>query len=773
MDALRHAMRRLDEDQVRLLVAERETPQSAAADLGLSLERVNRVEVGPLDLEEIRELIAGELGRHLPRPALRRIAELSGGNPFYALELCRSSDGESEPATGFAKGEDLQRLVGDRLSELPQDTRDALGTVAALARPSSVVVSQVLGDEAALDPAFRAGVLAEDGELLRFAHPLLAAAAYAALPPRRRREAHDRLAVIVDDPEERARHLAAATVAPDAAVAAALDAGARAADSRGAPAAAGELLERAASLTPDDDRAAAARRLLDAAQDHVRAGDGRRGTVISGRLVNELEPGPLRAEALRTLALNERIVSNAVALGRQAVKECGDDPDARVDCLLCVAQAMRGDDWYAARVTAQEALAIARTASPPALRAALASVGELEASMTPGGGREMLREALALETEPTSQLGWWDPAVDLGGAHMLTDELDEARELLESARQRATDAGDEDTAENVYRYLAQLEVRAGNLAPALAYAEEGMALVEHETASWTLSSQLFVRALVAAHQGDADMARELTARGISMTEELGDEVFAILHHCVLGFLELSLGNPGEALSHLEPLPARLERLGIREPREPGAFLSEEDAIEALIGAGRIEEAEARLEAWEELGREIERPRVLATAARARGLLAADRGDLDGAIASLEGALGHHAGFPVPIERGRTLVALGSAYRRAGRRRNARATLKEALKIFEQIGARIWADRARAALGRLGGRAPSGDELTPTERRVAELVAEGRTNKDVAAALFVTVRTVESNLTRVYGKLGVRSRTELAARGLPPEDEPAR
>ena len=251
MDALRHAMRRLDEDEVRLLVAERATPRSASPNLGLSLRRVSRVEVEPLDLEEIRELIARQLGRHLPRPVLRRIAELSGGNPFYALELCRSTDSESvAQMMGFAKGEDLQRLVGHRLSELPRDTRDALGKVAALARPSAAVVGKVLDDEATLDAAFRAGVLAEDGDLLRFAHPLLAAAAYEALPPHRRREAHARLAAIVDDPEERSRHLAAAAVAPDATVAAALDAGARAADGRGAPAAAAELLERAASLTP-------------------------------------------------------------------------------------------------------------------------------------------------------------------------------------------------------------------------------------------------------------------------------------------------------------------------------------------------------------------------------------------------------------------------------------------------------------------------------------------------------------------------------------------
>ena len=271
-------------------------------------------------------------------------------------------------------------------------------------------------------------------------------------------------------------------------------------------------------------------------------------------------------------------------------------------------------------------------ASRPALRAALTSVGELEASMTPGGGRGCCARRSRSKRSATFQPGWWDPAIDLGGAHIWADELDEARELLESARQRATDAGDEETAEDVCRYLAQVEVRAGNLARAQAHAEAGMAIAEQEEPSWVLSGELFARALVAAHQGDADLARELAARGIPMTEGLGDEVFAILHHGVLGFLELSLGNPGEALAHLEPLPARLERLGIREPREPGAFLSEEDAIEALIGTGRIEEAEARLDAWEELGREIERPRVLATAARARGLLAADRGDLDRAIA---------------------------------------------------------------------------------------------------------------------------------------------
>jgi DNA-binding CsgD family transcriptional regulator len=772
LSVLRHAMRRLPDDEVRLLIAARAPPSTASPDLGLAADRMVRVAIGPLELEEIGELIARELDRHLPRPILRQIAELSGGNPFYALELCRSTDrGSTDELAGFAKGEDLQRLVGDRLAALPQTTRDALGTIAALGRPTTPVVAEVVDEEATLDAAFRAGVLEEDGEQLRFAHPLLAAAAYDSLPPRRRREAHARLAMIVEDPEERARHLAAATVTPDPAVAAALDAGARAADARGAPASAAELLERAASLTPDEDRASAAHRQVDAARHHISAGNERRGLDICGTVVAELRPGPLRAEALRTLATSAHIpVSEAIASGRRAVEECGDNPDLRVDCLLSLSEAMRGHDFHTARAIAEDALATARRASQQALQAALTSVGELETMMTPGGGREMLREALALGARPVSPPGWWDPAIVLGAAHLFADELDEARSLLDPARKRAMDAGDEVNAQDADRTLAQVELGAGNLVRARALAEEGMAIGDEGEPSWSLSGHLFARAQVAAHEGDADLARELTERGLSMAAEVGDEIFPVLHHSVLGSLELSLGNPAEAVSHLDPLWGRLGRLGVSEAREPGAFFSEADAIEALIGVGRIDEAETRLARWEELGRAIDRPRVLAAGARARGLIAAERGDLASAVACLEEAVVHHERLLVASERGRTLIALGATYRRAGRRRDARATLHEALELFEQTGARIWADRARAELGRLGGRTASGDELTPTELRVAELVAKGRTNKEVASALFVTVRTVEANLTRIYSKLGIRSRSELAARAARASDD---
>ena len=211
------------------------------------------------------------------------------------------------------------------------------------------------------------------------------------------------------------------------------------------------------------------------------------------------------------------------------------------------------------------------------------------------------------------------------------------------------------------------------------------------------------------------------------------------------------------------MPAELDQMGVGEP---GVFLCHADLIEALIGVGSHAEAESRLEEWEALGRAIDRPRVLCTAARARGLLCAARGDLAQALQHVEHALEMHDRLPVPLERGRTLLALGTIQRRARRRRDAREALDAAGALFGEIGAGIWARRAAAECDRISGRAPRDrDELTPTERRVAELVAEGRSNREVAQELFVTVRTVESNLTRVYAKLGVRSRAELAARGV--------
>ena len=198
--------------------------------------------------------------------------------------------------------------------------------------------------------------------------------------------------------------------------------------------------------------------------------------------------------------------------------------------------------------------------------------------------------------------------------------------------------------------------------------------------------------------------------------------------------------------------------------EPGAFPHRDDLVEALIATGHAEEAQQRLTQLRALGERVDRPRPLCIALRGQAMLAARGGDHEHAVTLFEEALALHDRFPAPLERGRTLLALGMTHRRAKHRRAARERLREAETLFDDIGAAIWRDRAGRELGRISGRvAGSRDELTPTERQIAERVATGRSNREVAAELFVTVRTVEANLTRIYAKVGVRSRGELAAR----------
>ena len=154
------------------------------------------------------------------------------------------------------------------------------------------------------------------------------------------------------------------------------------------------------------------------------------------------------------------------------------------------------------------------------------------------------------------------------------------------------------------------------------------------------------------------------------------------------------------------------------------------------------------------------------AARCRGLLSAAEGDLAAAFAAFERALAERRSAPYPLERGRTLLCLGTVRRQAQQKKAAREALEQALAIFEELGARLWAEKARAELRRISGRPPAAEELTETERRVAELAAQGRTNKEIAAELFMGVSTVEAHLSRVYRKLGVRARRSSGPRWHP-------
>jgi DNA-binding CsgD family transcriptional regulator len=276
---------------------------------------------------------------------------------------------------------------------------------------------------------------------------------------------------------------------------------------------------------------------------------------------------------------------------------------------------------------------------------------------------------------------------------------------------------------------------------------------------------LSTAALVKGTVGDVDEARRAAERALELMRPVGYDVIVRFAERALGFLELSLGNPAAAHAVLGPL---ITRSGLGHPTAEAAAA---DEIEALLGMGSVAEAEALLAAFAAQAKRTRRPRASAAVARSAALVAAARDNLAEALGQADRAV-VLAPPSEPLERGRALLVLGLVSRRAKQRRAAREALVSALGIFDALPAPLWAQRARAELERIGGRRGSAGELTPSERRVADLVRAGKTNREIATELFVTVHTVEKTLTRAYAKLGVRSRTELARKLTDQEAMPA-
>jgi len=305
--------------------------------------------------------------------------------------------------------------------------------------------------------------------------------------------------------------------------------------------------------------------------------------------------------------------------------------------------------------------------------------------------------------------------------------------------------------------LADLEWRAGAWADAASRVEK----------AGELSGQFGLEdpevpvfeGFIEAHRGNVEGVRAAAEQGAAIADRIGDEVDRLANVAVLGVLELSRGNLPAADGRLRPLLEWL--VESRWALATGTLTP--FALEALIAVGEHDEAQVLVAQFEREGQALESPWVLALGAHLRGLLRLAEGDVEGARLLLERALVDQERGGWPFERARTLFAIGQLERRAKQKRAARESLEAALVIFEELGARLWAEKTRAELRRIGGRASASGALTPSEERVAALVAEGKTNREVAAALFVSERTVEGHLTRIYPKLGVRSRTELARR----------
>jgi DNA-binding CsgD family transcriptional regulator len=735
-------------------------------------DRVRRVDVGPLSISELDRLLRTQLGVNLSRPHLVRIHRLSGGNPLFAQEIARaeSERGQSRSlADRISIPESLRVMVGNRLTALPEDAGEVAFVCSALSHPTTALIraasTSPRRSAEGLLRAVEAGVLAVDGERIRFVHPLLSSVVYGDASPEARRRLHARLATTVTEPEERARHLALAAAEPDAAVAAALDDAAARARSRGAPDAAAELSERAARLTPSEATPDRLRRLVGAARHLFEAGDTPRARTLLREVTEAAPPGPVRGEALRHLGLvisREESYAAAVAVFEEALLNTGDDVSLRAAVRRDIARAgLLFGDVRRAAVNARAALDLTEgLGDPVALSEALTAVAMADVMQGRGMPPGIMERVATLEIRSDALGAPSDAAGSVGVVLTWVDDVDAARERLETLHRLAREQGDEGSVPILLYHLSELESRAGNWRLAVRYAEEGLQAAIQTGQEALRAVLLYAAALVAAHMGRVEIARAQAEEGMLLAQRAGAPLFVVHNLSVLGFLELSIGEPGRAHAYLGPLADLVIGGELREP-VLARFLPDE--IEALATLGDLDRAHELLRQLEQRGAALDRVWALATAARCRGLLAAMEGDLPEAIASLEEALDQHARLAYPFARGRTLLMMGEVRRRAKQKRPAREALEEALEVFQRLGARLWETRARTELARIGGRAPGPAGLTPTERQVAELVTQGKTNREVAEALFMAVKTVNSNLSRIYHKLDVRSRTELAAK----------
>jgi DNA-binding CsgD family transcriptional regulator len=340
-------------------------------------------------------------------------------------------------------------------------------------------------------------------------------------------------------------------------------------------------------------------------------------------------------------------------------------------------------------------------------------------------------------------------------------DLDAARSTLTALRDAVLAHGDEHTLGYVAMRLGHVECLAGNWELASHYAAESFELTVQTALEEQRPFALMLTALVDAHLGRVAETRAAIDEGLPLALAVGVVPAHLEMLAIRGFLEHSLGDAREAHRFLGPLPRAVAEAGYGEP---ALFRFHGDAIETLLALGEHDAATALLAELEEQAHATGRVWAFTIASRCRALLSAAAGDSDAAYASLDTALELHEQLQEPFERGRTLLVRGTLQRRNRKKRPARESLTEALAVFDELGARLWSERTRAELGRIGGRAPATPGvLTPTEERVAALVAAGRTYREVADALFISPKTVQWNLSKIYRKLGVRSRAELAAK----------
>lgn len=767
LNALVYTLRRVTPgDSIKLIATHRTgAPEPPGFSDRLAPERVR---LGPISMGGLNRILRLRTGRPLARPRLLDLYDASSGNPLHAIELARADEPEAAN-----DGRAVTSLLRARIEALPETTRRALLLIAASPNRTLDRIERAWGNEVAtaLKPALGAGLVAIVGTTVQFAHPLLARLTYAEAPDDARRSAHAQLATTAVTDEERATHLGRSVAGPDAQVAGEIERAAGEARRRGVRSVSATLFMNAAGLTPVEAARDRARRTLAAASGWFEAGDLARAQALLDELAIDLPAGAERAETRLRLGL----VLHESGRWPEAMARFGEALSEATEPKL-VAEIRRGMAITAGyihgvaegREHAEAALAAAEVSGDPETLTYCLAIYAL-ALVLGGVPRAVhgpyLERALALERQLEGRLTGWTHRLVAAEHARLSLDIDRARELYESVLDEAVASGDA-TLEHWAAYgLGSTEMLAGEYLKAGELADHTIELAETTGVLDLYGRRL--RAQVDAHLGRAPQAREQGLAALASAEARGGRLHAMTAHAALGQLALASGDPALAARDLGAARAIAVAMGYWNGVTIRSML---DEAEAAVAVGSVDIAEQVLAlVAERLDAELAtwaRPLL----ARGEGLLLAARGDAAAAEALLERSADELRGGSSPLESARALLVLGTVRRRARRHAAARAPLAEAAAIFGRLGAELWAGRARDELARIPGRRGRDVQgLTPTEERIAALVARGRSNREVAGELFVSVKTVELTLTHVYQKLGVRSRAELAARFSAPVD----
>ncbi len=743
-----------------ILAARPGVPLPLRPDDLLGPERTLTLAVGGISVAALHHLVAERCGVSLRRPDAIRLHRITGGNPLHAIEIGHLL-GAGRELGDVLLPPSLEATIVERLADLPDTTVRTLEAVALMPGLDVDQLVAALPDiavEAELIRVERAAFVEVVDGSVDFRHPLLRAGVLGQLGGVRRHRLARSLAMGIGDPVERSLLLATVAVGPDEAVADGLEQAGRQALAVGVHEVAVERFRRAAELTGSEHADALGRRLLLAAESAMDAGALESAMDLAEQARHHLGAADRhRAEFVAIRALGNSGRFDAAALiARQTADSLAEHPVEQLPFLRVLGRIKLFGDVAAAQAVAEEALIVARAIGDPD--------EVLQTAMILAEVRHMAGEPVDLARfdrlhDPDRAPIALVDAVGLYAALLVwTDRVGQAVEYCRRVALRFESGGALYAANNARDQLGDALWRIGSWGEA-----------EQIIRDWLDANRLLSGS--ASRPRLADLAAIQAATGrfadaeLTMTELRPDDrpsPIEELHlHAKLCFVANASSKWDLAVEH-----GRIARRAAHATgyRDLGGAPFRAELVEALLYVGAIDEADEVATELTLIADRLGLPRGIGESRRCAGLVRAAQGSMSDAIELLEAACAAHADFEVPLERARTLLASGSVLRRAGRRREAAGRLNEAGRIADGLGAIPWVDRARAELDRLGTKTTSGGTaLTPTEERVAQLVSSGRTNAEVASELYVSLRTVESNLTRVYRKLGVRSRTELAAR----------